>query len=596
MKALLKKKVLQRIRPHYDPNGPTGKLSDEEHDVIYALAQEICDEAELPFVRYQCYVDEITTSTPGALDAFKDGVQLLNEAAAKKSASSFDLLGSSDRQAVLRSLLRSYANPVTNSPLRHKLRLTSENLDALFSSQRIIRFRRLVMRPILSLYYHGPTGWEVVGRHTYPGKIGREDVRHLGVLRTVSMDEFEETGELGLSEVSQLTREGQHVVQGCVQCGCCEDVCPAHASGKPLSPKALMGDVRDLIMLGDEGPALHGEKVSAETVWSCTMCQACVDACPVLIDQADIISEMRRHLVGEGELSGPPAEALRSVESRKNPFSLPNEQRMEWTNGLDVPVPTTDENPDFEVLLWLGCAVSFDPRAQRVARSTVELFHKAGVNFAVLGKKECCTGDPVRRMGDEFLFQELAETNTDTLNAVGAKKIVTPCPHCLNSLSNEYPDFGGDYEVMHHSQFLAQLHAEGKLAIEDPVSEKVTFHDPCYLARINDETAASRTLLKELKRDEAKEHRKIREMPRSGRDTFCCGAGGGRMYFDETPEERVSVLRAKEAADTGADVLVTGCPFCLNMMSDGMASAGDGIEMQVMDLAELLNQPNGKSV
>ncbi len=595
MKALLKKKILQRIRPDYDPQGAAGKLSDDEHDVIYALAQEICDEVELPFVQYQGHVDDLTSTKPGALDAFKDAVRLLNEAAGKKSASAFDLLGSTDRQAVLHSVLRSYANPVTNSPLRHKLRLTSENVDALLSSQRAIRFRRLVMRPLLSIYYHGPTGWAVVGRDTYPGKIGREGVRHLGVLRTVSMDEFEETGELGLSEVSQLTREGQHVVQGCVQCGCCEDVCPAHATGKPLSPKALMGDVRDLIMLGDEGPALHGEKVSAETVWSCTMCQACVDACPVLIDQADIISEMRRHLVSEGELAGPPAEALRSVESRKNPFSVPNEQRMEWTKGLDVSVPTTDENPDFEVLLWLGCAVSFDPRAQRVARSTVELFHRAGVNFAVLGKNECCTGDPARRMGDEFLFQELAETNTDTLNSVGAKKIVTPCPHCLNSLSNEYPTFGGDYEVQHHSQFLAQLHEEGKLTIEGPVSEKVTFHDPCYLARINDETEAPRKLLKVLKRDEPKAHRKIREMPRNGRNTFCCGAGGGRMYFDEAPEERVSVLRANEAMETGADVLVTGCPFCLNMMTDGMASAESEVEMRVMDLAELLNQPNGKA-
>ena len=348
--------------------------------------------------------------------------------------------------------------------------------------------------------------------------------------------------------------------------------------GKPLSPKAVVVDLRRLMSLG--GGDVH-QTIRDETLWSCTMCQACVQECPVLIGHVDLISDMRRDLIGEGKLSGPPAKALQQIGNQSNPYGRPNADRLAWAEGLDV--PTVESNPDFEYLFWVGCAASFDPRAQKVARATAQLLKQAGVNFAVLGKEETCTGDPARRIGDEFLFQERAQTNIDTLGRRKAKKIVTPCPHCHNTLKNEYPQFGGNYEVQHHSALLAELIAAGRLTNKtSSTGEPITLHDPCYLARVNGETEATRAVLG------ASQDEQFREMPRCGKKTFCCGAGGGRMWFEELPAQRVSNLRAEEAIATGAKTLATGCPFCLNMMSDGMAGTEGGEDVKVLDIAELL--------
>ena len=414
---------------------------------------------------------------------------------------------------------------------------------------------------------------------TGPLNIATRPNRPMGALVPLTMEEVEQTGRTGVNQLADFTQSQLLSLDACMECGRCEEACPATASGKPLSPKAVVVDLRRLMSLG--GGDVH-ESIRDETLWSCTMCQACVQECPVLIGHVDLISDMRRDLIGEGKLSGPPARSLQQIGNQANPYGRPNADRLAWAEGLDV--PTVETNPDFEYLFWVGCAASFDPRAQKVARATAELLKKAGVNFAVLGKEESCTGDPARRIGDEFLFQERAQTNIETLTRRKVRKIVTPCPHCHNTLKNEYPQFGGTYEVQHHASLLAELVQSGRLPNETKTDGvgPITLHDPCYLARVNGETEATRRVIG------AATSAQVREMPRSGKKTFCCGAGGGRMWFEELPEQRVSRLRAEEAVATGAQTLATACPFCLNMMTDGMAGTAGGEEVKVLDIAELL--------
>jgi len=412
---------------------------------------------------------------------------------------------------------------------------------------------------------------------TGPLNIAGRPERPMGTLVPLKMEEVEQTGRTGVHDLADFNRQQLLSLDSCMECGRCEDACPATASGKPLSPKAVVIDLRNLMSLGGED--VH-RAVHDETLWACTMCQACVQECPVLIGHVDLISDMRRDLIGEGKLSGPPAKALQQIGSQSNPYGRSNSERLAWAEGLEV--PTAESNPSFEYLLWVGCAASFDPRAQKVARAIAQLFKDAGVNFAVLGKEETCTGDPARRIGDEFLFQQRAQTNVETLTARKVRKIVTPCPHCYNTLKNEYPQFGGHYEVQHHSTLLADLVGTGRLGNGSSNGEPITLHDPCYLARVNGEVDATRAVIG------ATNDAQYREMPRCGKKTFCCGAGGGRMWFEEATSQRVSVLRSQEAIATGARTLATACPFCLNMMTDGMAGTQGGENVKVLDIAELL--------
>ncbi len=403
--------------------------------------------------------------------------------------------------------------------------------------------------------------------------------RPAGALAPVTMESVEQTGRIGISAIGHFTQQQLLSFDSCMECGRCQDVCPAYATDKPLNPKSLIMDLRDA-MPSNATDNLHGKTVAAETLWACTMCQACVFECPVLIGHVDVISDLRRHLVGEGQLSGPPAQALRRIGNQGNPHGQPASDRLVWAEGLEV--PTVSDHPNFEVLLWVGCAAAFDPRAQRVARATVQLFREAGVSFAVLGHDEQCTGDPARRLGDEFLFQAKAQANVATLQAARVSKIVTPCPHCMNTLKHEYRQFGGDFEVVHHSQFLAELLENGKLQRSPRTSGStpLTLHDPCYLARVNEETQAQRAVLNAVG--------ELVELPRHGARTFCCGAGGGRMWFDEPPEQRVSRVRAEEVVASGARTVATACPFCLNMLSDGLAGVAGGEQVRALDIAELL--------
>ena len=420
----------------------------------------------------------------------------------------------------------------------------------------------------------------------------------LGRMTPITMEEVEKTERIGVSAIEHFNQQQLLSLDACMECGRCEDACPAFATEKPLSPKRVVQDLKALMTLNLTPPAtrnpqtatpsprgaLYDETIQLETLWSCTTCNACVRVCPVRIDPVTLLTDLRRNRVGEGALSGTAATALRRMQSSGNPWGLPAAERADWSEGIGA--PTAKENPGFELLYWIGCAGSYDRRAQRVARAMVKLLKHANVNFAILGREEKCTGESARRLGDEFLFQELAQANIATLAKYNVRKIVAHCPHCLNSLLKDYSQFGGNYEVIHHTQLLEQLVAEGRLKVDGAKASgaAVTYHDPCYLARVNGIHDAPRQVLSSAASG-------LREMPRRREQTFCCGAGGGRMWMEEDPKKRVSTVRAKEALNTGATTVAVGCPFCLTMMSDGVATQSDAA--RVLDVAEILAERLG---
>ena len=404
--------------------------------------------------------------------------------------------------------------------------------------------------------------------------------RPLGQMEPITIEEVEQTGEVGVGRLEQFTQRDLLRLDACVSCGRCEDMCPAHEANKPLSPRDLVQDLRKH-MEASCPSSLHGETIGAETLWACTTCNACNDICPLGVRPADYITDLRRHLIGEGELRGAPATSLQKMQRTGNPWGLPEQDRLTWAEDLNI--STVQDNPDFDVLYWVGCAAAYDPRTMKVARAVAQLLQLADVNFAVLGPEERCSGESARRMGDEFLFQELAATNIETFTRHNVKKIVTHCPHCLNSLRQDYPQFDGHYEVVHHTQFLEELTAAGKLTAATTSDETVPYHDPCYLARVNGITEAPRTLLPNS----------LKEMPRHSCQTACCGAGGGRMWFDDPATERTGSGRITEALNTGSKTVAVSCPFCLTMMTDGITAKDATVK--VCDIAELMMNENAES-
>jgi Fe-S oxidoreductase len=418
-------------------------------------------------------------------------------------------------------------------------------------------------------------------------------------LRFDDPDIPEEDIRFGAGTAADLTWKQMLDTFTCTECGRCQDACPAFATGKVLSPKLLIMGLRDQVFAdggamvkargGDEAAAdaqltpLVPTAVPEESVWDCVTCGACVQACPVSIEHVDHIVDLRRHLVMVE--SSFPAEAepmLRDVERSSNPWGKAQSERADWAASLGVRVLEPGD-PAPEYLYWVGCASSFDERARTTAESTAKLLQRANVDFAILGPREACTGDPARRMGNEYVFQAFAEQNVETLNEAGVTKIIANCPHCFNTLGNEYPDFGGDYEVVHHSELLARLVREGRLAPQRSEGLNITYHDSCYLARHNDVLESPRELVGAVGSPV--------EMERSRKQTFCCGAGGAHMWMEERAGA-INENRVREAVDTGADTLAVACPYCTVMLDDGAQSVG--ADLRVVDVATLLAESLGE--
>jgi Fe-S oxidoreductase len=402
---------------------------------------------------------------------------------------------------------------------------------------------------------------------------------HQGRLEPLRFDDPgvpEDQLRFGSGQAADLTFKEVLDAFSCTECGRCQDACPAFATGKALSPKLVIMGLRDQLLAGSDEP-LVPNGVPEESVWDCVTCGACVQACPVSIEHVDQIVDLRRHLVMVE--SSFPAEAepmLRDVERTSNPWGKPQSERADWAAALGVRVLEPGQ-PAPEYLYWVGCASSFDERARRTAEATAKLLLAAGVDFAILGPRESCTGDPARRIGNEYVFQALAEQNVGVLEQAEVRRIVANCPHCLNTLANEYQDFGGNYEVLHHTQLLAELVRDGRLKPTGANPRSITYHDSCYLARHNDVLDEPRELLAAVGAPV--------EMRRSGRRTFCCGAGGAHMWMEERAKP-INEERVREAAATGAGTLAVACPFCTVMLDDGVQSAAE--DLRVADVATLL--------
>jgi len=400
--------------------------------------------------------------------------------------------------------------------------------------------------------------------------------RSRGRLEPVDFEKPEADVRFGSARATDLTWKQMLDTMSCTECGRCQDVCPAYNTGKALSPKLLIMAERDHLMAQATAPIVPSA-VTDDVVWDCVTCGACVRECPVGIEHIDHIVDLRRNLVMvESRFPEEAGAMLRDVDRSSNPWGRPQSDRMQWAEGLGVRVLQPGE-PAPDVLFWVGCAPAFDERARRAAISTARLLQSAGIDFAILGPRESCTGDPARRMGDEYTFQRLAAENVATLNDAAVKKIITTCPHCFNTLGNEYADFGGRYEVVHHTEFLAGLVRDGKLS--PAASDRtITYHDSCYLARHNDVRSQPRELVAAVGR--------AVEMPRNRERTFCCGAGGARMWMEEKRGRPINQERVREAAATGAETLAVACPFCTVMLDDGVRQNGD--EIRVADVATLL--------
>jgi Fe-S oxidoreductase len=438
--------------------------------------------------------------------------------------------------------------------------------------------------------------------------FGRQPLA-LGRLRPehIDIEAMDENTKIGAGAVEDL--EWKHFLDmlTCTECGRCQAVCPAWNTGKELNPKLLVMGLRDhalakMPVLIGETTAEHAtgetklaceaslvpDVIHDEVLWACVTCGACVYECPVDIEHVDMIVDMRRHQVMmESRFPREAQGMLNNVESSGNPWGIAGDARIQWAKGMEDKVPLVDGKvpDDAEYLFFVGCAGSSDDRAIKTTRAIVELFDKAGVKFAVLGPQEVCNGDPARRIGNEFLFQEMAKTNVEMFNDKGVRKIITQCPHCYNTFRNEYPDYGGRYEVIHHAQLLSQLVAQGRLKPQTPVDATVTYHDPCYLARHNDVMTDPRHVITAT-------GARQEEMHRCGRRTFCCGAGGARFFMEETEGKRINAERIEEAVGTNADIVGTACPFCLVMLDDGVKDLqmkGQAPEhVQVMDVANVL--------
>lgn len=427
------------------------------------------------------------------------------------------------------------------------------------------------------------------------------NTKHRGKLRALKIDpeNMDENTVLGAATLKDLTWKEMLDTMTCTECGRCQDVCPAWNTGKELSPKLLIMNLRDHLF--EEGPKILAAQKSDTTtydpvqlnpgivedqvLWDCTTCGACMQECPVNIEHIDHIVDMRRNLVmGESRFPAEAGAMLRNLENAGNPWGMPQSTKADWADGLGVRLLDEGQQAP-EYLYWVGCAGSFDDRAKKISEAVVSLLQKAGVPFAILGPRENCTGDPARRIGNEFLFETLAAQNVETLNAANVRKVIANCPHCFNTLANEYPDYGGNWEVIHHTQLLDTLVSEGHLTPTKEVNELISYHDPCYLGRHNDVYEEPRRVLDKIPGVTTV------EMPRHKERGMCCGAGGARMWLEEHEGKRINLERMDEACATGCSTVGVACPYCLVMLDDGAKAKGS--EVRVADVAQVVAESVG---
>ncbi len=425
-----------------------------------------------------------------------------------------------------------------------------------------------------------------------PINVYFRNLKPKGVLAPIP--NFEEAETFGVKEISELTWKQLLDLEACTNCGRCQDVCPAHLSQKPLSPRRMTQNLKD--HLRREGPkllstppdqrqpeAIMEKTVGEDELWACTACMACEEACPVYVEQIIRNVDLRRYLVlVETKYSSEVRLALKNLEKSNNPWGASRGTRAEWTKGLGIKTLAEVENPEF--LFWVGCVGSFDARNQKVATSMVKILQASGISFGILGNDEGCCGDPARRIGNEYLFQTMAEANIEILKESGVKKILTLCPHCFHTLKNEYPQFGGEFQVIHHTQFLTELISSGKLKLTKPLNKVITYHDSCSLGSANQICDPPRKILNSIP------GLKLVEMERHRQRSFCCGAGGGRMWMEEHIGTRINQMRTDQAIATEAELIGTACPYCLTMLFDGIKEKGKAETMAAYDLSELVDQ------
>jgi Fe-S oxidoreductase len=393
------------------------------------------------------------------------------------------------------------------------------------------------------------------------------------------IENIEEAESLGVSKLEEFSWKRRLDFDACVECGRCEAACPAYMSGTALSPKQIIVKLKRHLHGELPGP-IHGELIKGEELWACTTCMACVQECPAFIDIVDTIIDLRRYLtLSEGALPSTAPQSLQNIQRAGNPWGLPAAERLAWAHGLDVPL--MEPGKEVEYLYWVGCSASYDKRNQAIARSVVAILKKAGVSFGVM-QEERCHGEVARRLGEEYLYQTLQAENVEAINQYRFRKVITHCPHCFNTIKNEFPQFGGTYEVLHHSQVIADLVAAGRVKPVKPIEGVIAFHDSCYLGRYNGIMEAPRRVVRSVP------GLRVVEPPRSAERGLCCGGGGGHMWMEVPSKKRVNVLRTEELLETGATVVGTACPFCLAMVDLGRKVKGAEERLAVKDVSEFV--------
>ncbi len=410
--------------------------------------------------------------------------------------------------------------------------------------------------------------------------------------------DLENSERFGVSQIDQFSWKQMLDMFSCTECGRCSSQCPATASGKPLAPRQLLLNLRDYVyehpeQMTTQGPDnsgnvikenIVGSVIHDDVLWSCTTCRACEEACPVLIEYVDKIVDMRRHLVQEEARF--PTELTRTfkgMETQGNPWGLSEDKRMDWAQGLEIPLLA--DHPEAEYLYYVGCAGAFDDRNKKTTASFVKLLQKAGVKFAVLGPEEPCNGETARRLGNEYLYQSMAQMAVDALNSYNVKKIIVNCPHCFNTMKNEFPQFGGHYEMVHAADLLSDLIKRGKLQLkEERDNRNITYHDSCYYGRYNGIYETPREILNRIPGV------RLNEMERSRNKAMCCGAGGGWMWMEEPRDQRVNHLRVQQALETNPDVIAVSCPFCTTMLTDGLKAKEADEKVQLLNIVEIVEQ------